>query len=70
MLLSTLGADTPIWVLGCWFAVLGIGFGTSMQLLVVVAGVLLCLVVEKPLATTIVRKSDPAPSDPAATAST
>ncbi|MCD2117112.1 MULTISPECIES: hypothetical protein [Rhodococcus] len=70
MLLSTLGADTPIWVLGCWFAVLGIGFGTSMQLLVVVAGVLLCLVVEKPLATTIAWKSDPAPSDPAATAST
>ncbi|UZF45236.1 hypothetical protein [Rhodococcus rhodochrous] len=38
--------------------------------LVVAAGVLLCLVVEKPLATTIVRKNDPAPSDPAATAST
>ncbi|AYA24625.1 MFS transporter [Rhodococcus rhodochrous] len=162
VLLSTLGTDTPIWVLGCWFAVLGIGFGTSMQLLVlvvqnsfpveevgaatagnnyfrqigatlgsavvgsvfaarlagglsgtgidnpdsltpgavralpdalrqpvleayndalvpiylyiaplvVVAGVLLCLVVEKPLATTIVRKNDPAPNDPAATAST
>ncbi len=162
VLLSTLGAGTPIWVLGCWFAVLGIGFGTSMQLLVlvvqnsfpveevgtatagnnyfrqigatlgsavvgsvfavrlagglsgtgidnpdsltpgavralpdalrqpvleayndalvpiylyiaplvVVAGVLLCLVVEKPLATTIVRKNDPVPNDPAATAST
>ncbi|WP_255028746.1 hypothetical protein [Rhodococcus sp. GA1] len=36
MLLSTFGADTPIWVLGCWFAVLGIGFGTSMQLLVLI----------------------------------
>lgn len=38
--------------------------------LVVAAGILLCLVVEKPLATTIVRKNDPAPNDPAATAST
>jgi len=38
--------------------------------LVVAAGVLLCLVVEKPLATTIVRKNDPVPSDPATTAST
>ncbi|MBS9374455.1 MDR family MFS transporter [Rhodococcus sp. B50] len=162
VLLSTLGADTPIWVLCCWFAVLGVGFGMSMQLLVLVvqnsfpveevgtatagnnyfrqigatlgsavvgsvfatrlaaglsgtgiddpdslapgavqalsdalrqpvleayndalvpiylyiaplvvlAGVLLCLVVEKPLATTIVRKNDPVSSDPAATAST
>ncbi|MEU5841180.1 MDR family MFS transporter [Rhodococcus sp. NPDC047139] len=162
VLLSTLDAETPLWMLCCWLAVLGVGFGTAMQILVLVvqnsfpieevgtatagnnyfrqigatlgsavvgsvfaarlagglsgtgvgepesltpatvqglpdtlrqsvleayndalvpiylyiaplvmvAGVLLCFVVEKPLATTIVRKNDSVPTGPAATAST
>ncbi|NLV78944.1 MAG: MFS transporter [Rhodococcus sp.] len=35
-LLSSLTVDTPIWVLGCYLAVHGIGLGLSMQLLVLV----------------------------------
>ena len=36
VLLSTLDAGTPVWVTCCWFAVLGVGFGTAMQILVLV----------------------------------
>lgn len=34
--LSTLTVDSPLWLLGCFVALLGLGLGTSMQLLVLV----------------------------------
>jgi EmrB/QacA subfamily drug resistance transporter len=36
VLLSTLTVATPVWLLGCFLAVLGVGLGSSMQLLVLV----------------------------------
>lgn len=36
VLLSALTVDSPLWLLGCFVALLGLGLGTSMQLLVLV----------------------------------
>src|SRR5690625_7716687 len=36
LLLSTMTVETPVWVLCVYIAVLGIGLGTSMQLLVLI----------------------------------
>lgn len=36
VLLSTLTVDSPVWVMCCWLAVIGIGIGFSMQILTLV----------------------------------